>query len=379
VPTPVTIDETQTDLDSDRRWRERRHQAWTDNYELYRNTVITNRLTQRQSVNVPWMKSTIRTLLSKTGEAAEMDFEDLANDGRRSIKMQAYWEKCAEESKYDLLDVVDKKNVGLQGRSHTMLNIVDGMIQLTVHDCFDVLVDRYCLPWNIDTARRITLVGIYRSLGELELNPVYSKEAITRLRQFFATQKSLVIAGQNSLIVADRAQRMTDLGVPDVQNPILGQTYVELNICFRKVWYPDEQNHIIHVVVTANGSEILSDKPLRDILEINFFPFTSWGDDIEATDYWMDGAGDIVRVPNQIANAYFSQMTEMGILRGYGMNFYDAKAQEGWSPVGYVSDEKNQRGSHLRFARWTRKLRYLPSQMGDETKAGPPSHSYCVG
>ena len=28
-----------------------------------------NRLTQRQSVNVPWVKSTIRTLFSKTGEA----------------------------------------------------------------------------------------------------------------------------------------------------------------------------------------------------------------------------------------------------------------------------------------------------------------------
>jgi|GEM_PF-1671401 len=53
----------------------------TDNYELYRNTVIVNRLTQRQSVNVPWMKSTIRSLLSKAGEAADMKFEDLENNG----------------------------------------------------------------------------------------------------------------------------------------------------------------------------------------------------------------------------------------------------------------------------------------------------------
>jgi hypothetical protein len=46
---PISIDTIQTNLDADRRWRERRHQAWTDNYDLYRNMVITNRLTQRQS------------------------------------------------------------------------------------------------------------------------------------------------------------------------------------------------------------------------------------------------------------------------------------------------------------------------------------------
>ncbi len=45
---------------------------------------------------------------------------------------------------------------------------------------------------------------------------------------------------------------------------------------------------------------------------------------------------DIVRTPNQILNVYFSQMIENGVLRGYGMNFYDATAKEGWSPVGYV-------------------------------------------
>jgi hypothetical protein len=61
VPT-VTLDTIQKNLLADRRWRERRHPQWTSNYEIYRDTVITNRLTQRQSVNVPLMKETIRTL-----------------------------------------------------------------------------------------------------------------------------------------------------------------------------------------------------------------------------------------------------------------------------------------------------------------------------
>jgi len=50
-------------------------------------------VTQRQSVNLPWMKETIRTLLSRAGEAVDTDFEDLSNDGRKSILMQSYWEK----------------------------------------------------------------------------------------------------------------------------------------------------------------------------------------------------------------------------------------------------------------------------------------------
>jgi len=66
MPTALTIDVIQKHLDSDRRWRERRHPNITLNYELHRDTVITNRLTQRQSVNVPYMKKTLKTYLTQT-------------------------------------------------------------------------------------------------------------------------------------------------------------------------------------------------------------------------------------------------------------------------------------------------------------------------
>jgi hypothetical protein len=36
-----------TNVESNFRFRERRHQQWTENYKLYRNTGITNWLTQR--------------------------------------------------------------------------------------------------------------------------------------------------------------------------------------------------------------------------------------------------------------------------------------------------------------------------------------------
>lgn len=57
------------------------------------------------------MKETIRTLISRSGEAADLAFEDYENDGQRELLMNAYWEKVAEDNS-ELLDVVDKKNVG---------------------------------------------------------------------------------------------------------------------------------------------------------------------------------------------------------------------------------------------------------------------------
>ena len=80
---PISIDVITKNLESDRRFRERRHQQWTENYLLDRDTVITNRLTQRQSVNVPLMKATRKTLLAKS-EPQDIYFENLDNDGRKN-------------------------------------------------------------------------------------------------------------------------------------------------------------------------------------------------------------------------------------------------------------------------------------------------------
>jgi GH43 family beta-xylosidase len=61
-------------------------------------------------------------------------------------------------------------------------------------------------------------IGIYRSLSDIKRNPLYDAEAISRLEVFFATKDGLMQAGQNNLAVADRSQRMIDLGVPDDRN-----------------------------------------------------------------------------------------------------------------------------------------------------------------
>lgn len=61
-----TVDQIQKNLIADRFWRERRHPQWTPNYLLARDTVPVNRLIQRQSVNVPYMKKTLKTHLTQT-------------------------------------------------------------------------------------------------------------------------------------------------------------------------------------------------------------------------------------------------------------------------------------------------------------------------
>jgi hypothetical protein len=331
----TSIDTIQANLENDRRFRERRHPHWTENYQLYRDFVIVNRLTQRQSVNVPLMKATVRTLLSRSREMTDLDFEDYESNGIRELLVNAFWEKVTEENKYELLDVVDKKNVGLYGRSYTSLNIVNGFPKITVHDAFDVVVDRYASPWDIDSAQRVTLLGVYRTLAQLELNPMYDRGALRDLRKYFATKQGLVKSAENAQAAADKAKRLEDMGAPIAEALVSGDTIVELNVIQQKVWYPSEKQEVIHVIVTGEGRKLM-EKPLRDILGVNFFTWTSWADDVEATDWNSDGVGDIVRVPNHILNVYFSQLAENGVLRGYGMNFYDSTAKEGWSPIGYV-------------------------------------------
>jgi hypothetical protein len=334
---PITIPTIQKHLESDRRFRERRHANWTLNYELSRDTVITNRLTQRQSVNVPYMKKTLKTYLTQTNWPVDNYYENQGNDKQSELFLNEYWTACADRLRLDILEEVDRKQEWLYGRSFMKLNIIDGWFYMEVIDPQDVLLDRYVNPWDINSGRRITHVGIYRTLSDIERNPLYaaSTEAITKLKTFFATQQGLIVAGQNSLIVADRAKRLTDMGVPDAQTPILGETYVELNEMQYKSWDETKKEDVIMVCVTANNTEILIDKPMCDILGVNIYTWASWAGDVERTDAWSDGGADSVRQLNLVANARWSQKVENGTLANFGMYFYDSTAKEGWTPTGY--------------------------------------------
>ena len=80
--------------------QERKHEDWDGNYELYRNKVKTNRLTQRQAVNIPLMKETIKTLLSKIDDAPNVEWQELGGDEEKELIYQEVWNENYIKSKY---------------------------------------------------------------------------------------------------------------------------------------------------------------------------------------------------------------------------------------------------------------------------------------
>lgn len=153
------------------------------------------------------------------------------------------------------------------------------------------------------------------------------------------------------------------MGVPDMDAPLLGETYVELTMHF--VFRSGEKvngkvvDDQIFVYVEAEERCILMKKPQEEIIGVtkdhywrNHFRYNTWGDDIDKQDFWTDGIADIVRTPNKVLNSWFSQLVENRTLRNFGMHYYDSSLKAngfvpgtfearpwGWYPVpGKPSD-----------------------------------------
>src|SRR6185436_1271766 len=142
--------------------QKRKYEDWNDNYELFRNKVKTNRLTQRQAVNIPLMKEAIKTLLSKIDEPPDVEWNERSNDGVKTIIYQEIWDQSTKENKLDLIDVLDKKNVLLYGLSTKKLNIAKDGVDVSVLDTYDIAYDPLMNPWDIESSRFIIHSNIFR-------------------------------------------------------------------------------------------------------------------------------------------------------------------------------------------------------------------------
>lgn len=318
-------------------YRERRHEQWNDNYTLYRGKVILNRLIQRQEVCVPLMKETIRTWLANVDDAPSVEFEenvdvksleDLAKKEEKEIALKEYWLNFFRKQKVEIKDIVDKKQVGLYGRSFKKLNVVDGEPTMEIVDPQNILIDRYTDPTDLDSASFVFHIGIYRTLKSLEENENYDQRVVRELKEFYATEQGIIKAQENYEAAMAQSEKLERMGVPDVDSPLLGETYVELNECYRKLWEEGEEE--IYLIVKT-GEKILMKKPLEEVIGKTdnhywqtHFPFSTWADDVEQTDFWSDGLGDTVRPINKVLNSWFSQLVENRTLKNFGMNFYDA-------------------------------------------------------
>ena len=327
-------------------YRQRRHDDWEENYTLYRDKVITNRLIQRQSVNLPIMKMSVRTLLKDVDDMPDLYYENLDDDKQAEIFKNEYWKITVDENNMELNDIVDKRQVFLFGRTFDQWQILDGKIKQTIQDPQDMLVSRFVDPTNLHTSRFLIHQHVFVPLSSLERNPDYDKSAINRLKKYYASAMGLVKAADNQSALVEKNQKMADMGLEDVDNPVLGETYVELTLHFvfrdnEKDENGDLLDEQIWLYVEAEQMEILMKKPLEQVIGVtkdhfwrNHYPYASWADDLERQDFWSDSTGDIIRTPNKVANVWFSQEVERRTLSNFGMNIYDS-GMEGFTPGSY--------------------------------------------
>jgi hypothetical protein len=288
------------------------------------------------------MKTTLRTLLKDIDEMPVMVFENLDNDKEAEVFQNEYWKYTLEQNNAKIQDLVDKKQDFFFGRTFDDWQVADGKIKFDVDDPEDILVDRFMNPYDIDSSRFLIHTHIFRTLSSLEKNPDFDQKAVKDLKEFYATELGLVKASDNKNSLEQKNKRMQDMGVTDINDPILGETYVELtyHYVFRDKLDKKEIPEQIVVYVEADNQVILMRKPQEEIMGTttdhfwrNHYRYVTWGDDIDKQDFWTDGIADIVRVPNKVLNSWFSQLVENRTLRNFGMNFYDSSIKsEGFMP-----------------------------------------------
>ena len=198
-----------------REYQERRHDDWKENYELYRNSVRTNQLTQRQAVNVPLMKETVKTLLSKIDDAPMIDWKEKSGDEFKEIVMQEKWNQWIKDVNAEGVDIQDKKVALMYGRPHKKLNWVDGGVTLTTLDPYDLVIDPMTDPLDIETAGYVVHQNIFRTLRQILANPRYTAEGKRQLKKHMSGEAGIVQSGQNLEQWQAKMERLEAMGVED--------------------------------------------------------------------------------------------------------------------------------------------------------------------
>lgn len=325
-------------------YRERRHEDWKEIYSLYRDKVQVNRLLQRQSVNVPIMKQTIKTLLKDIDDMPVIEFKNLDNNDQAEIFQNEYWKYTIGEhcNKMEIKDIVDKKQVLLFGRSFDQMQIDEGKVFMGIVSPWDIKVDRYMDPTNIDSTGFLIHDNIFKRLSKLEQNPDYDQEEVKRLKTWYQTQEGMVKLAENTQQLQDKNRNLEAMGVTDVENPILGETYVQLAMHFVYDKKEGDEEEQFYLKVVADNYAILLNKPLEEVIGVTqdhywrtHLPYNTWAEDIDMQDVWVDGVGDVVRTPNKVLNAWLSQLVEHRTLRSFGMHYYDT-TKDGFMPQAFV-------------------------------------------
>lgn len=305
--------------------QQRKHNDWNENYELYRNKVKVNRLTQRQAVNIPLMKESIKTLLAGIDDPPSVLWKNLAGDEQKELVYQEIWDQQYLDNNMELIDVLDKKNVLLYGLSTKMLNICEYGVDVTVPDVFDIKLDPLTPPWDIDKARFIIQDNIFKSVREILANKKYSKEGKDDLKVWVDSAPGITAGNKNREEWEKKMERLKAMGVSSADFAYYagGDRIVNLTQHFSLEWDDKEKEFVRCVTVYADDKIELYHDTLMECIGIDdFWPCEIWSEDIETNDVYPDAVADLIRTPNKVLNVWFSQMIENRTLKNFQMHWF---------------------------------------------------------
>ena len=319
------------------KYQKRRHNPWIEIYELYRNIVRVNRLTQRQAINIPLMKETIRAKGAKINEAPDVYLESRSGDMDKEIIINSLWEKTADDNSFELQDRADKKQELLYGRSHMMLNPTRNGIEIETKDIYEILIDPKTKPYDIETARYVVMTNMFRPLDEILADDKYDKDAKQELKEDFEGNKTTGTTSNSDIYkqqLKAKNERLQSVGVENVKDIEGYDKVANLDGHITHIWDKEIKKYVRYYIVMANDKVMLQADTLMDTIGMDEYPVEGWAEDMELADYWSDGTGDLIRVPNKTINSWISQYMENRTLRTFGMNFYNSKVK-GFSPTTF--------------------------------------------
>jgi len=304
--------------------QERKHEDWNDNYELYRNKVKTNRLTQRQAVNIPLMKETLKTNLSKIDEKPEVDWKERGGDEQKELFYQEMWEEMGRRNKIELIDMLDKKNVLLYGASTTKLIPSEKGVDFAVLDIYDIAIDPTYNAWDLESARYIIHQNIFRPVREILADERYTKEGREELKVWVDSPPGITQSEVNKEEFEKKMERLKSMGIDhgDFAYFAGGDRLINITEHYTKVWNPKKKEFEKRVVVYAENCIELLNETLEELIGVDFWPFVRWCEDPETNDVYPDSVADLVRTPNKVLNVWFSQDIENRTLKNFNMHWY---------------------------------------------------------
>lgn len=322
----ILLEQHRREKEESVKFKDRRFNQWNENYTLYRDKVTINRLTQRQSVNLPIIRETVQTWISKIDEPPILKFESRGSDRKDKdgeIVLNELWNFYFDKLKLDILDNIEKKIVGLQGRSFKKWGWAKGNLFCDVVDPYDIDIDPRCNPLDINSADHIIHKNIFRPLRTILANEKFTQEGKQQLKQYLDSTQGIIAQAQTDIDVDKRKERLELLGVSNFDDFRASDVMVELNESYKLLWNEEEKRFVRHLIVFGADGSVLYNKPLKEAIGISEVPIVTWASDPDINDIWSDGIADNVRTVNKVINMYTSQDLENRTYRNFGMYFFD--------------------------------------------------------